>query len=173
MKIVIRIFGVLAVLVTLGICLAGVVRNFGDAEKIETEFAEFEEQMSVMEEAVEDTDGATEAQKQQIQEEFDQLKEGIPSPGAFQAAGVMLILLALLTFASAIFLFKASKKATMILGATAVIAIINIVITPHVEETLTSGMSNKTIAIIVGIGAIICALLAFAISKMKPKTVVA
>ncbi len=165
MKIVLRIFGILAVIVAVGMGTLGVVRNFrdaADAKEFEASLGETQKEITQLKEQVKQATGEeADYINEQIKDAEDVLSQ-MPSSGAFTFAGILVGALALVSLVSAVFLFKkGQKKAVIILGATVVLSLLAIVISPDIDGGLTGGMSNRSIAYIVSVPAVLVALFAF------------
>lgn len=169
MKIVLRIFGIIAVLAALGMGTLGAIRNFGDAKDAK-EAAPMVEQarkdLDVMKEQVKNLSGLeADAMNSEIADAEELLN--IASPGTYTFIGILMAVLALISLISAVFLFKPGHKtATILLGAAVVAGLTAIVLSPDFSSKY-GAMSNRSLSIAVTIPAVLVALFAFLLRNGK------
>jgi len=169
MRILMRILGIIAVIVAVGMGVLSANRNFTDAK-------DAKEMGPTLEQYRKELDGMKEQVKQLSGFEADSMNEEIakaeemlnlPSPGTFTMIGVLMAILALLSIISAVFLFKPGHKtAVIILGATIVAGLVAIIISPNIS-TEYGPASNRTLSIVVTVPAVLAALFAFAMRNGK------
>ena len=164
MKIVLRVLGLITVVVTLLICSLGAIRNFADAEDVgalESEMAASKAQIDAMMKESEQM-GASSPETLAAVKEAQDAMNSIPSKSTFTAAGSILAVLALISIVCAIFLFVYNPKvATLLLVLTVILSITVIVISPSIEGGITSGATNRALAIAGAIPAFLTALFTF------------
>ena len=164
MRILMRILGIIAVIVAVGMGTLGVVRNFGDAKDAKESAPLVEQAKKELETMKENVKQLSGVEADAMNSEIADMEEmmDIASPGTYTTLGILMALLALTSLISAVFLFKAGGKTTaMILGATLVISLASIVLSPDFSSKY-GAMSNRTVAIIVAVPALLAALFAFA-----------
>ncbi|MCW4468168.1 hypothetical protein OGH69_04250 [Flavobacterium sp. MFBS3-15] len=169
MRILMRILGIIAVIVAVGMGTLGVVRNFGDAEDAKESAAMVEQAKKDLETMKENVKQLSGPEADEMNSEIADMEEmmDIASPGTYTTLGIMMALLALASIVSAVFLFKAGgKTAAMLLGATVVIGLAAIVLSPDFSSKY-GAMSNRSVAIIVTVPAVLAALFAFAMRNGK------
>jgi len=169
MKIVLRIFGTIALLVALLFSGGSAWRNFrdaGDAAAFETEVvakkAEIEKLRKDLE-AMPEGDGKTYIQEQITAGEA--IINEIPSSTHFTMSGLMMVLLFVVSLIAGILLYKPRPLATVIFLATIAVSLLAYLVAPDMKETMTGGAANKTLAIASAVPAILCGLFAFLIAK--------
>lgn len=172
MKILLKVLGTLFAVVALVVCLGGVIRNLSDAaasDYLESGKAELEQLQESMQEL-----GGDGGEMEQAFQELDETANSIPSKGEFQAACAMMAILGIFSLALIVFQYTGSVKATgIVLALTLLTAILAIMLSPVVPETLTGGISNRKLAVIAAVPAIAAAITAFLSARMKKAAVVA
>lgn len=169
MRILLRILGIIAVLVAVGMGALTVNRNFEDAKdakEMATTIEQYQKDVATMKEQVKAMSGdeAT-AMNEEIAKAEKMLD--IPSPGTFTFIGILMAVLVIVSLISAVFLFKAGHKIAVILLGVAVIAgLAAIVISPNIS-TEYGPASNRTLSIVVTIPAVIAAFFAFVMRNGK------
>jgi hypothetical protein len=174
MRILLRILGIIAVLAAVGMGALGVVRNFRDANDAKESAAFFEQgrkDLDMMKEQVKNLSGEeADLMNEQIADAEELMN--IPSSGTFTVIGVMMGLLVLTSLISAVFLFKPGRKtAAMVLFATIGICIIAIVLSPDFSSNY-GAISNRKLAMIVAVPAVLVALFAFIMRNPKQARVI-
>ncbi len=169
MRILMRILGIIAVIAAVGMGTLGVIRNFGDAKDAK-ESAPMVEQakkdLEVMKENVKQLSGL---EADNMNTEIADMEEllNIASPGTYTIIGILMAILALISLISAVFLFKPGhKNAVILLGAAVVASLVAIVLSPDFSSKY-GAMSNRTLAIVVAVPAVLAALFAFAMRNGK------
>lgn len=169
MRILMRILGIIAVIVAVGMGTLGVVRSFGDAKDAKEAAPMIEQAKKELETMKENVKQLSGLEADAMNSEIADMEEmmDIASPGTYTTIGILFVILALTSLISAVFLFKAGgKTALMVLGATVAVSLIAIVLSPDFSSKY-GAMSNRTIAIIVAVPAILAALFAFAMRNGK------
>lgn len=174
MRILLRILGIIAVIAAVGMGTLGVVRNFRDAKDAKESAALFEQaskDLDMMKEQVKNMSGAeADLMNEQIADAEELVN--IPSSGTFTILGVMMGLLVLTSLISAVFLFKPGHKtAAIILLSTITLSLVAIVLSPDFSSNY-GAISNRKLAMIVAVPAVLVALFAFIMRKPKQAKVV-
>ncbi|HEX9980927.1 MAG TPA: hypothetical protein VGB50_10240 [Flavobacterium sp.] len=173
MKTLLRVAGIIAVIITLLVSAGGAFRNFDDAGKAEgyeQELADGKAQLETLKQQSEMMDGP---EKELMQEDIKNAEEALkdaPSKSAFTIAGIMCGIVAILAVFVAVLLFKPGKQAMLILGAMILVTLILILVSPDPKGSITSGASNRTLAIIAAVPGIISALCAYMIARKSGVT---
>jgi len=171
MKIVFKVLGVLTVVVALLICSLGAVRNLADAEDVEafeTEMAESRAQIETLKQESGLMDGDAKASMDESIRAAEDAMGSIPPKSAFTTAGILLAVLALLSIVCGVFLFVHNPKIGMGLSVLMIIlAIVAVIVSPSLEGGLTSGASNRAIAIAAGVPVALSAIFLFLLSRQK------
>lgn len=166
MKILLRVVGVLAVFITIAASSLGAYRNFEDAQSASENNAELAAAKVQLETLKKQRDMMTGQSKIEMDATVKQAEEAIhsvPSASTFTIAGIIMIVMGLLSLVSGIFLFSANPKTKIILLAIIGFALIVILISPS-QEGMTKA-SNRAVAIAVSVPAILGALFAFLIFR--------
>ncbi len=176
MKVLLRILGIIAVLVALGMGTLGVKRNLDDAKdakEMGATIEQYQKEVAAMKEQVKALSGEEATAMNEEIEKAEKMLE-IPSSGTFTMAAVFIVILMLLSIISAVFLFKAGHKAAVgVFGISVIVGIAAIVMAPKIEANEFSGISNHIIAMIVAIPTVLVALFAFIMRNgNKPAQVV-
>lgn len=167
--------GTILAAVALIVCFGGVIRNMGDAhasdyaaEELENSKAQFREMQESMKAL-----GGDGSEMDQTFKDLEETVNGIPAKSEFQTACAMMVILGIISIALIIFQYTGSvKAASILLVLTLITAILAIVLSPVVPETLTGGISNRKLAVIAAVPAIAAAITAFLVARMKRSAVV-
>ena len=146
-----------------------VKRNFDDATKkgvTTEEITAFSTQVDSLKKMNESMTGATkEAMNVEI-EKAEKESSNLTTASTYKMVGYLLIVLCLLSLVSGFLLYKPNPKTIkIVLGLVVVVAAIAIVMSPNPARGMTSGLSNRTIAMIIGAFSLASILMAFAIAR--------
>jgi hypothetical protein len=170
MKILLKVLGTIFAVVALLVCLGGVIRNMSDAEAMDY-LASGQAELQQLQESMKDLGGNSDQMDQAFQS-LDETANGLPSKGEFQTAGALMAILGVISLALIVFQYTGNVKINgIVLALTLIVGVLAIMLSPVVPETLTGGMSNRTIAIIAVVPAIAAAITAFLVARMKKAVV--
>ena len=177
MKILLKVLGTICAVFALLACFGGMIRNFSDAsdsDYLASDIAAGKAQIEEMRDAAAELGTEYAAELDKSIAELDQTVDSIPMKGAFTTAAWLMVGLGLLSVLLIVFQYVVNQKiATGLLVATLIIGILTIVLSPVVAETLVSGVSNRKLAYFAAIPAILAAITAFLIARMKEPLVIA
>jgi hypothetical protein len=166
MKILLKVLGTIFAVVALLVCLGGVIRNMSDAAATDY-LASGQAELQQLQESLKELGGNTD-QMDQTFLDLEETANGLPSKGEFQTACAMMAIMGAISLALIVFQYTGNAKTNGILLALTLIAgILAIVLSPVVAETLTGGVSNRTLAVIAVVPAIAAAITAFLTARMK------
>jgi len=166
MKILLKVLGTIFAVVALLVCLGGVIRNMSDAEATDY-LASGQAELEQLQESLKELGGNSDQMDKAFQAD-EETASVLPSKGEFQTAGAMMAIMGVLSLALIIFQYTGNLKTNgILLALTLITGILAIVLSPVVPETLTGGISNKTLAIIAVVPAIAAAITAFLVARMK------
>lgn len=165
MKTVFRIFGILAILISLLTCGLSISRSQDDKEDLAKEMAEVKAQMAKAKEQAAETSGETKAYMDaELAKVEKKMNEG-PSESTYLIIEIFLSALLILALAFGVFLFRPNPKtAQLLIGAVIITAVIYF-ISPDIKRGPYGGMESKTLALVSGIPVIIAGLFAFLVAK--------
>ncbi len=169
MKIVLKIIGTLLVIISLLLGSISVKRNFDDATKkgvTTEEITAFTTQVDSLKKINESLTGASkEALNVEIEKAEKELSN-VTTASTYKMVGYLLIVLCVLSLVSGFLLYKPNPKTSkIVLGLVIGVAAIAIVLSPNPVRGMTSGLPNRTIAIIMGAFSLASILIAFAIAR--------
>jgi ABC-type siderophore export system fused ATPase/permease subunit len=174
MKILLKIVGVLALLISLALGFLAITRTGTDMEaamELEAKMTESKNKLNEM--AKGDAESEKIMKKVQSEMEGEVKKLNIPSSNTFLLLMLILGIILVLSLVSGIFLFVAKKTATTaILGILVVLSLIAYVMSPDLgdnERKYTARANNKQVALLAGIPAIIVAACAFGNARIAKK----
>jgi hypothetical protein len=173
MKIVLKIIGTLVVIISLLIGSISVKRNFDDATKkgvTSEEITAFTSQVDSLKKINESLTGASKEAMTVELEKAEKELNNLATSSTYKMAGYLLLVLCVLSLVSGFLLYQPKPKAfKIVLGLVVIVAAMAIVLSPNPERGMTSGLPNRTIAIITGAFSLASILIAFA-SHQKNKT---
>lgn len=171
MKILLRVLGVLTVIISLVISSLGVVRSFRDAEdakEYEAMMVESKKQLEEYRQQSEQLEGAEKESMLAIVKSGEDAMTEIPSASTFTILGVLMVVITLIILLSGVFLFVINPKiANMLFISAILISVIAIVMSPDLGESMTGGVPNRKLSMIVGGGAFLSALFPFLLARKK------
>lgn len=175
MKTLLRVFGVLIVIIALFFSVMSIYRtneDKKDAETVQAEKGEAEKMVATYKEEVKGLTGETKVMMDEKIAEAEKQLENIPSPSTYLILEVMLVVLALLLLAFAVFLFRPNMNLVpKLLGLAVLLTLAAYFLSPDIKRGTYGGMENKTLALITGIPIIIVGLFAFIIAKKQQKQI--
>jgi hypothetical protein len=169
MKIILKIIGTLLVIISVLIGSISVKRNFDDATKkgvTTEEISAFTTQVDSLKKINESLTGTSKEAMTVELEKAEKELANLTTASTFKMVGYLLIVLCILSLVSGFLLFKPNPKTIkIVLGLVVGIAAIAIVMSPNPVRGMTSGLPNRTIAIIMGAFSLASVLIAFAIAR--------
>ena len=168
MKKLFKIIGILAVIIGLLMSVGAAMRNFddaGEASEYATELNKGAAQLETLKEQNKMMDGPEKELMLQDIKNAEQAMKDVPTRNTLLIAGVLCGVLAILLVIIAVLLFKPSNKATIIMISTIVVGVALVMISPDPKGSMTSGASNRVLAIIAAVPAIVSAICAYMFAK--------
>lgn len=173
MKIVVRIFGVIIILVSLLFGSLSIVRAERDKADIRETLPQVEQalqQLKTLKGEVGSMTGATKTELDANIAEAEANLAKIPSESTYTVAQLLFGALMVLTLAFGVFLFKANAKWSTILAAVAFVVFLAVYfVSPDIERGEYSGANSRTLALLSGIPVLVLALFAIFIGRKSPK----
>lgn len=170
MKILFRIFGILAILMALTMGGLAISRCQEDKESLNAETTEAKAKIT---ELKQQSAGFTGETKTTLDEEISKAETELskaPSSSSFLIMQVFISVLLILAVAFGAFLFKPNSKTIHGVAGALIITILLYFIAPDIKRGEYGGMEDKTMALMVGVPTLIAGLFAFLIA---PKNIAA
>lgn len=169
MKIVLRIFGILAIVIALVTCGMSIYRTGLDKEELaegQTELAEAQKQLTTLKEMAKTMTGESKVEMDKKVAEAEAAINSIPSATTYTIIQVLIAVLLVLALAFGVFLFRTNLKVSQqLLIASVVLLIAAYFISPDLKRGEYSGMASRTLALVSGIPVVIAGLCAFLVAK--------
>lgn len=170
MKTLARIFGILAILISLLTCVLSFHRAGLDKTDAETELAEANKQLDDFRQKVNGETGETKVFLDQQIKEAEKIIADAPSGSAYIIVQIFIAVLILLSLTFGVFLFKTNRKlALQLLAGAVIVTIVLYFASPDIPRGKYSGMASRSLALLSGIPVIVAGLCAV-LAARKPAT---
>ena len=178
MKTVFRIFGIIAVLISLAMCAMSVYRTGEDKKDLkenETQIVNAKAQLETLKEQTKIMTGESKVQMDAQVAAAQKQIDTMPSQTTYTIVQGLLSAMLLLALIFAVFLFRPNLKLTgQLLGAAVLLLLLAYFLSPDIKRGEYSGMASRTLALVSGIPVIISGLFAYGVAKKNtPKVAMA
>ena len=174
MKIILKIIGTLLVIISLLLGSISVKRNFDDATKkgvTTEEITTFTTQVDSLKKINESLTGASKDALNVEIEKAEKELSNLTTASTYKMVGYLLLVLCVLSLVSGFLLYKPDPKTIkIVLGLVIGVAAIAIVMSPNPVRGMTSGLPNRTIAMIMGAFSLASILTAYTIARKNQNT---
>lgn len=174
MKVFLKIVGTVVVIIALLLGSVSVKRNLDDARKkgVDAEkIAAFQAQIDSLKQVNASLTGAS---KEALSADIEKAEEELgnaTTASTFKTVAYLLMLLCALSFISGILLYLPKPKAIkIILALVVVVSLAAIVLSPNPKQGMTSGLPNRTIAMITAAFTLIGILIPFVLARKKQQS---
>jgi hypothetical protein len=170
MKTVFKIFGVIAILISVSMCYMSIDRSQDDKVETATALTEVNAQIAKFRELVNSSTGETKTLLAQELANTEKQIHDQPSPSTYFIIQIFLSVLLLLALSFGVFLFRPNLTLSKQLVALAVVVLlVTYFMSPDIQRGEYSGANSRTLALISGIPVVIAGLFSILAARLTLK----